>query len=129
MLLLWLAAQLTAGVLLAFSARRAVLLAAAGLPGAASLPGPAPDPPQPEAQLPRVEVLVPCHNEAASLPGLFPRLDALDYPRPALRVNLVDDASTDQSLALAQAWAAGRPWARGLALPSNVAKPPARNQP
>src|SRR5258708_18551992 len=128
MLLLWLAAQLTAGVLLAFSARRAVLLAAAGLPGAASLPGPAPDPPQPEAQLPRVEVLVPCHNEAASLPGLFPRLEALDYPRPTLRVTIVDDASTDQSLALAQAWAAGQPWVRVLALPANVGKAQALTQ-
>ena len=91
MFLLVLAAQLTAGVLLAFSARRAVLLAAA------SLPGPAPDPQPREADLPRVEVLVPCHNEAASLPGLFPRLEALDYPRERLRVTIVDDASTDAS--------------------------------
>src|SRR5207244_1600336 len=83
------AAQLTAAVLLAFSARRAVLLSAA------SLPGRAPDPAPPEPQLPLVEVLVPCHNEAASLPGLFSALEALDYPRQALRVTIVDDASTD----------------------------------
>ena len=70
-MLLEFAAQLTAGVLLAFSARRAVLLAAA------SLPSPAPDPALPDEQLPTVEVLVPCHNEAASLPALFRGLDIL----------------------------------------------------
>jgi 1,2-diacylglycerol 3-beta-glucosyltransferase len=134
MFLLVLAAQLTAGVLLAFSARRAVLLAAA------SLPGPAPNPLPPDAQLPRVEVLVPCHNEAASLPGLFSRLEALDYPRERLRVTIVDDASTDASVAAAQVWAAaqvgldaqagatGQPWARVLALPGNVGKAQALNQ-
>jgi 1,2-diacylglycerol 3-beta-glucosyltransferase len=121
MMLLVLASQLTASVLLAFSARRAVLLAAA------SLPGPAPNPAQPDSQLPRVEVLVPCHNEAASLPGLFPALDTLDYPRAALRVTIVDDASTDQSLPLVQAWAAGRTWAHVLALPANVGKAQALN--
>src|SRR5437763_12985627 len=104
MFLLVLAAQLTAGMLLAFSARRAALLAAA------VAPGPLPDPPLPEVDLPPVEVLVPCHNEAASLPGLFDSLEKLDYPRQALRVTVVDDASTDQSVAVAQAWAAGRPW-------------------
>ena len=121
MLLLVLAAQLTAGVLLAFSARRALLLAAA------TWPGPAPDPVPPPADRPRVELLVPCHNEAASLPRLFPTLEALDYPRAALRLTLVDDASTDGSAALAQTWADGRPWARVLALPSNVGKAQALN--
>ena len=95
MLLLVLAAQLTAGVLLAFSARRAVLLAAACLPR--RQPGPTPEPPA--DHLPPVEVLIPCHNEARSLPGLFAALEALDYPRDGLRVTLVDDASTDSSLA------------------------------
>jgi cellulose synthase/poly-beta-1,6-N-acetylglucosamine synthase-like glycosyltransferase len=126
MLLLVLAAQLTAGVLLAFSARRAVLLAAAVAP---QPPGPAltPAPGQPAADRPRVEVLVPCHNEAASLPKLFPALEALDYPRAALRVTLVDDASSDRSAVLAQAWAEGQPWARVLALPGNVGKAQALN--
>jgi 1,2-diacylglycerol 3-beta-glucosyltransferase len=121
MLLLVLAAQLTAGVLLAFSARRAVLLAAASAPARPVRPEPTP------AQWPNVEILVPCRNETASLPGLFPALDALDYPRAALRVTLVDDASSDQTAALAQAWAAGRPWVSVLALASNVGKAQALN--
>src|SRR5437867_2416956 len=104
MLLLVLAAQLTAAVLLAFSLRRLVLLAAA------SLPGHAPDPAPPEPLILLVEVLVPCHNEAASLPGLFSALEALIYPRAALRVTIVDDASTDASLPMAQEWAAKQPW-------------------
>ena len=122
MLLLVLAAQLTAGVLLAFSARRALLLATAMLPAA-----PDPAPAAPPAELPRAEVLVPCHNEAASLPQLFPALEALDYPRDRMRVTLVDDASGDGSVALALAWAKGRPWARVLALPGNVGKAQALN--
>jgi len=122
MLLLALAAQLTAGVLLVFSARRAVLLAAAVLPERPPEPEPAPP------AEPAVEALVPCRNEAASLPGLLAALDSLSYPRPALRVTLVDDGSTDNTLALAQAWAAGRPWARVLALPANTGKAQALNQ-
>src|SRR5712692_5128148 len=122
MLLLVLAAQLTAAVLLAFSARRAVLLAAASLPGRAPEPTAAP-----EGLIPLVEVVVPCHNEAASLPALFSGLESLDYPREALRVTIVDDASTDESLPMAQAWAAKQPWARVLALPSNVGKAQALN--
>src|SRR5262245_40248150 len=121
MLILELAGQLTAGVRLAFSARRAVLLAAA------ILPGPAPDPAPPGDDLPRVEVLVPCHNEAASLPALLPALGALEYPRAALRVSVVDDASTDGSAALAQSWPEDHPWARVLGLTSNVGKAQALN--
>ncbi len=133
MLLLVLAAQLTAGVLLAFSARRAVLLAAASLPGAARLPGAAgqtkalPKAAPLPAELAWVEVLVPCHNEAASLPRLFQALEALDYPRAMLRLTLVDDASTDSSPALAHAWANERSWARVLALAGNVGKAQALN--
>src|SRR5258707_7410922 len=112
MLLLLLAAQLTTGVLLAFSARRAVLLAAASLP---SRPA---DREPPEPFVPLVEVLVACHNEAASLPGLFSALEALDYPREALGVTIVDDASTDGSLPIAQAWVAQQPRAQVLALPA-----------
>src|SRR5262249_50267466 len=154
-------AQLTAGVLLAFSARRAALLAAACLPTRSNPPPPpagegrgdegpvaeaeqagglpgspqgspyadpeartrATEPPLPlpfgegggagralGVRLPLVELLIPCRNEAASLPALFAALEALDYPRERLRLTLVDDASTDSSPMLAQAWAAARPW-------------------
>jgi cellulose synthase/poly-beta-1,6-N-acetylglucosamine synthase-like glycosyltransferase len=121
MLLLVLAAQVTAGVLLVFSARRAGLLAAACWPEPAAPPPPAAPP------VPRVEVLVPSRNEAASLPGLLAALDALDYPDEARRVTLVNDASTDATAAVAQAWAAARPWARVLSLPANAGKAQALN--
>ena len=121
MLILVLAAQLTAGVLLAFSARRAVLLAAAVVPGSA------PEPETLSPAWPKIEVLVPCRNEAKSLPGLFPALEASDYAREALRVTIVDDASTDDTSAVAQAWAANRPWVRVLALTGNVGKAQALN--
>jgi len=121
MRLLVLAARVTALVLLAFSVRRAVLLAAASLPQRKPRGLPA------SAALPAVHVCVPCRNEATALPGLLAALDQLDYPRSALQVTVVDDASTDGSAAVAQAWADGRPWANVLALTANVGKAQALN--
>jgi cellulose synthase/poly-beta-1,6-N-acetylglucosamine synthase-like glycosyltransferase len=80
-----------------------------------------------EAALPPVMVLIPCRNEAASLPALFTALDALDYPRDHLRAALVDDGSTDDSPKLACVWAADRPWAELVALETNVGKAQALN--
>jgi cellulose synthase/poly-beta-1,6-N-acetylglucosamine synthase-like glycosyltransferase len=105
--LAYLAAWAAAAVLLAFSLRRAVLLLAALWPAR-------PVAPPALAPLPRVTILIPCRNEAASLPALFAALDALAYPRDQLRAVLVDDGSTDASPALARAWAAARAPARGL---------------
>ncbi len=118
---LLLAARLTALTLLVFSLRRAVLLAAA-LPTRKRRPAAA------DAALPVAHVCVPCRNEAAGLPSLLAALDQLDYPRQRLRLTVVDDASTDASLAVARAWASDRPWAQVLALTANAGKAQALNE-
>jgi cellulose synthase/poly-beta-1,6-N-acetylglucosamine synthase-like glycosyltransferase len=121
--MLHLAALTTAGVLLAFSLRRAALLLAAAWPSHARRSA-APL----AAELPPVTLLIASRNEAPSLPGLFAALDALDYPRDRLQAIVVDDASTDSSPDLARAWAAACPWATVLSLSANVGKAQALNQ-
>jgi cellulose synthase/poly-beta-1,6-N-acetylglucosamine synthase-like glycosyltransferase len=49
------------------------------------------------ALFPRVAIVVPAWNEAAVLPRTLDRLAALEYPREALRVYVVDDASSDST--------------------------------
>jgi cellulose synthase/poly-beta-1,6-N-acetylglucosamine synthase-like glycosyltransferase len=46
---------------------------------------------------PRVAIVVPAWNEAAVVGRTLDRLAALQYPRDALRVYVVDDASTDST--------------------------------
>jgi cellulose synthase/poly-beta-1,6-N-acetylglucosamine synthase-like glycosyltransferase len=117
LILFWLA-QLTALVLLAFSLRRAVLLFAACLPKA---------PTHSHTHTPTLLILIPCRNEAESLPGLFDALDQLDYARDKLQVVIVDDGSTDRTAHVAQTLIATRPWARLISLPTNVGKAQALN--
>lgn len=135
--MLHLAALAAASVLLAFSLRRAALLAAAVTPAlprrsasAAAAPprAPAARPVEPAPLLPPVTALIPCRDEAASLPALLAALDALDYPRGRLRAALIDDGSIDASAQLARGWAAARPWAHVIELPANHGKAQALNQ-
>ncbi|HEX2820545.1 MAG TPA: glycosyltransferase family 2 protein, partial [Streptosporangiaceae bacterium] len=58
---------------------------------------------------PRTAILIPAWNEAAVIGASIDRLMALEYPRDALRVYLVDDASTDETPQIAQAKAAQYP--------------------
>jgi cellulose synthase/poly-beta-1,6-N-acetylglucosamine synthase-like glycosyltransferase len=58
---------------------------------------------------PRVAIVVPAWNEAAVLGRTLDRLAALEYPRQALRVYVVDDASTDGTPALVNGKAAEYP--------------------
>jgi cellulose synthase/poly-beta-1,6-N-acetylglucosamine synthase-like glycosyltransferase len=58
---------------------------------------------------PRVAIVVPAWNEAAVLPRTLDRLAALEYPREALRVYVVDDASTDSTPELVQDKAQAHP--------------------
>ncbi len=46
---------------------------------------------------PRVAIVVPAWNEGAVIGATVERLLAMDYPREALRVCVVDDASTDET--------------------------------
>jgi cellulose synthase/poly-beta-1,6-N-acetylglucosamine synthase-like glycosyltransferase len=47
--------------------------------------------------LPRVAIIVPAWNEGAVIGASIDRLMRLDYPREALRIYVVDDASTDDT--------------------------------
>jgi cellulose synthase/poly-beta-1,6-N-acetylglucosamine synthase-like glycosyltransferase len=58
---------------------------------------------------PRTAILIPAWNEAAVIGASIDRLMALEYPRDALRVYLIDDASTDETPQVAQAKAAQYP--------------------
>ena len=58
---------------------------------------------------PRVAIVVPAWNEAAVLARTLDRLAALEYPREALRVYVVDDASTDSTPELLREKAAEHP--------------------
>src|SRR6202044_3547599 len=53
--------------------------------------------PQCAPYFPRTAILVPAWNEAAVIGASIDRLMLLDYPRAALRIFVVDDASTDQT--------------------------------
>lgn len=62
-----------------------------------------------EPVFPRTAVLIPAWNEAAVIGVSIDRLMALEYPKEALRVYLVDDASTDNTPEVAAAKAAQYP--------------------
>lgn len=49
----------------------------------------------------RFAVVIPAHNEAATLPALLAGLDALDYPRPRYEVVVVADNCDDDTAAAA----------------------------
>ncbi len=50
-----------------------------------------------EPYFPRVAIVIPAWNEAAVIGTSIHRLMLLDYPRDALRIFVVDDASTDET--------------------------------
>jgi len=52
---------------------------------------------------PRTAIVVPAWNEGAVVGATVERLLAMDYPRDALRVYVVDDASTDETPAVLEA--------------------------
>ncbi len=62
-----------------------------------------------EPWLPRTAILIPAWNEAAVIASSIDRLMRLDYPRDALRIYVVDDASTDDTPLVVQAKAADYP--------------------
>jgi len=109
-------AYLTAAILLAFSLRRAVLLLAAcprALSWREAAKGSAgtclASPTLPHCHTLSLLILIPCRNEAQSLPSLFAALDQLDYPRDQMRGVIVDDGSTDDTASVALSLAASRP--------------------
>ena len=77
---------------------------------------------------PLLLVLVPCLNDGASLPGLVECLLTNGYPHNCLRILLIDDGSTDDSLAAMQRQAFSSPYVvRSLCLQANHGKAAALN--
>jgi cellulose synthase/poly-beta-1,6-N-acetylglucosamine synthase-like glycosyltransferase len=58
----------------------------------------------PPTELPCVSVFIPCHNEAAVLEQCFEALALVDYPANSLEIVVIDDASTDQTSAIAESF-------------------------
>lgn len=58
---------------------------------------------------PTITVAVPCWNEEKTLPGTLDSLIALDYPKDKMRIIVVNDGSTDNTLAIAQEYEARYP--------------------
>mgnify|MGYP000870121030 FL=1 len=56
----------------------------------------------------RLTLVIPCYNEAASLPALVARCAELTAAEPAIDVILVDNGSTDDSPAVLARELAGR---------------------
>ena len=55
---------------------------------------------------PRVAMIVPCFNEAATLAQTVTSLLAMEYPKEKLQIVIVDDGSKDQTRAIGEALAA-----------------------
>jgi cellulose synthase/poly-beta-1,6-N-acetylglucosamine synthase-like glycosyltransferase len=60
-------------------------------------------------ELPRVSLLIPAHNEAVVLDQTLAAMAALEYPKDRLEIIVINDASTDQTGAIADAWAVKDP--------------------
>jgi len=78
------------------------------------------------ADLPIVSIVALCYNHACFLPAALDSILAQSYPR--LEVILVDNASTDGSLAIMQQYAQANPAWRLLAQPRNLGLCAAFNQ-
>ena len=97
-------------MLLLFGGALAVLLLYTALLGWGWRRGRRPAPPAAPDERPPISVVVAARNESAALPAL---LDALDrQTHPDAEVVIVDDASTDDTAPIAEAWARDRPAAR-----------------
>ena len=64
---------------------------------------------------PAASVVVPVYNKAPHLKACFDCLERQTISKSDLEVLLIDDGSTDESLALCEAFAAERPWVRVIA--------------
>jgi cellulose synthase/poly-beta-1,6-N-acetylglucosamine synthase-like glycosyltransferase len=94
-------AVVTASLVATFSARRALLLAAALAPPRSmqTVPGTPPS----------VALVIPVHDEAHQLEDLLAAIDRIDYPAERLALVLVDDCSSDGSTELMRGWTERRP--------------------
>ncbi len=70
----------------------------------------------------RLSVIVPCYNEARTLKSCLERLVAIQDGSLALEVIVVDDCSTDESLAIARQFASEHPEVTAVAHQANQGK-------
>jgi cellulose synthase/poly-beta-1,6-N-acetylglucosamine synthase-like glycosyltransferase len=106
------------GLLVAFTARRCVLLVGAVLP-----------PRQVSASAtPTVLVVVAAHNEAWQVEPLLQALARLDYPADKLWFVLVSDGSDDDTALVFERWARGRAGTTAHALTDQIGKGAAMNE-
>jgi cellulose synthase/poly-beta-1,6-N-acetylglucosamine synthase-like glycosyltransferase len=80
-----------------------------------------------DAELPRLSLVVPAHDEAAVLPAKLANLALLDYPREKLEVVFVSDGSTDGTEEILAAAAAREPSLRLVRLARRGGKSNALN--
>jgi cellulose synthase/poly-beta-1,6-N-acetylglucosamine synthase-like glycosyltransferase len=85
--------------------------------------GRAPAKPAPLAVLPTLSVIVPCYNEAATLPAKLEDLRAADYPADKIEIIVVSDGSDDETEAVAR----GTDGVRAVGWPERRGKPAALN--
>ena len=97
-------------MLLLFGGALAVLLLYAGLLGWGWRRSQREPPPASTDEPPPISVVVAARNESSTLPALFDALDRQTHPEA--EVVIVDDASSDDTAAIAEAWARDRPAAR-----------------
>jgi chlorobactene glucosyltransferase len=67
------------------------------------------EPERPAADAPRIAIIVPARNEAATISSCLSGLAAQDYPRERLALFAIDDGSTDGTAAILRGLAAGEP--------------------
>ncbi len=65
-----------------------------------------PQPPLPDASLPEISVMIPCHNEELVLARTLQALLALDYPSEKLEILVINDGSTDRTAEVAKPFTA-----------------------
>ncbi|MEK7443193.1 MAG: glycosyltransferase family 2 protein [Chloroflexota bacterium] len=87
----------------------------------------APSPLFPQVPLVPVLLLIPARNESSTIPNLFISLDSLDYPKDLLQIILLNDGSTDNTLAVMTQAALSRNNWHVLNLEKNVGKAQALN--
>ena len=80
----------------------------------------------PDEMLPSVSVVIPVRNRPAQLNACLAALERLDYPRERLEVLVVDDASSDDTVARAETWRNRLPL-RVIRLPVPVGAAACRN--
>lgn len=71
----------------------------------------------------KLSIVIPCKNEAQTLPLILEQALSIDLPGIERQIIVVDDGSTDESLAVARRWQARRPGEIDVvALPTNLGK-------